>query len=171
MRVLLKTGSFAALVMTTAVAGALAVAVPAQARPKPSTATVVKVIDGDTIKVRSGNRTFRIQLFASEAPDEGACFYEEAQAGLRRLLPRGSTVTFFPQPNPDENGRIPVNFLARNGVEIDVVMARRGLVEVFETFEGSEELSRAAGLARSERRGLFGACSEWPLTGPAPADG
>lgn len=131
--------------------------------------TVVKVIDGDTVKVRSGARTYRIQLYSVEAPDAGACYFTEARAGLRRLLPPGSVVTYEVSPNPDALGRFLAYGLSRRGVQVEVPLAGRGLVEPFESADLDEDVASAAGKARAERRGLYGACAEWPVSGPAPA--
>ena len=158
-------------------AAGLAAAPPGSAAPRavpgfqgePTRGTVVKVIDGDTVAVRSGNRTYRIQLYSVEAPNRGECYFGEARAGLRRLLPVGSTVTYRVARNPDELGRDLADGLTRKGVRIETALAARGLVEPFESVDLDEDLATAAGRAQSEGRGLYGACDTWPVTGPAPA--
>ena len=162
-----------AVLLAASLAAAPSFAAEPQAAPgfqgEPARGTVVKVIDGDTVAVRSGNRTYRLQLYSVEAPNRGECYFEQARAGLRRLLPVGSTVTYRVARNPDELGRYLADGLTRKGVRIETAMAARGLVEPFESVDLDEDLASAAGRAQSEGRGLYGVCDEWPVTGPAPA--
>jgi len=162
-----KGAAVALLAAGTVVAG-LGLAAPAVGstpafQGKKATATVIKVIDGDTIKVRTGSRVYRIQLFAVEAPDAGTCFNEESTARLRRLLPPGSTVRFVVSPGTDDAGRFLADRLTRNGERIDIAMARGGYAQMYESIDQEEEMAMAAGQAQSQRRGLFGACTEFPL--------
>ena len=68
------------LLLSSAVA--LGISAPAHAAA-PSTA-VVKVVDGNTVKVREGKRTRSVDLLGLDGP---ACHAAQAKAALAKLLP------------------------------------------------------------------------------------
>jgi micrococcal nuclease len=64
----------------------------------PGTATVLRVVDGDTIDVRIGGREERVRLIGIDTPETKQpdrpveCFGPEATAFTESLLPEGTTV-------------------------------------------------------------------------------
>src|SRR5687768_5520309 len=46
---------------------------------------VTRVVDGDTIHVRVGNKIEKVRLLGIDAPERGVCYSAEAGAQLRRL--------------------------------------------------------------------------------------
>ena len=69
-----------------AAVGAVALFVPVAPA---AAATVVRVIDGDTVKVRDDGKLRTVDLAGVNAPERGACAGTEARRGLARLLPAG----------------------------------------------------------------------------------
>lgn len=61
--------------------------------PDPVRTEVARVIDGDTIEVRIGERTETVRLLNIDAPEVADCLYQEATDHLRSLLPTGTEVT------------------------------------------------------------------------------
>jgi len=64
----------------------------------PATATVIRVIDGDTIDVRIGGREERVRLIGIDTPESVRpdapveCYGPEASAFTKELLPEGTAV-------------------------------------------------------------------------------
>jgi len=69
-----------------AAVGAVALFVPVAPA---AAATVVRVIDGDTVKVRDDGKLRTVDLAGVNAPEPGACAGPEARRGLARLLREG----------------------------------------------------------------------------------
>ncbi len=75
--------------------------------------SVVRVVDGDTIRVRTaGGPTERVRLLGIDAPElsetrtgTAQCGGAEAFAELATLLPRGASVTLEPDPTQDRRDR------------------------------------------------------------------
>jgi endonuclease YncB( thermonuclease family) len=63
----------------------------------PRTFVVASVVDGDTIRLRNGNRVRLLQIDAPE-PGDGECYSRKSRAVLRELLPEGSDVVLRVDP-------------------------------------------------------------------------
>src|SRR5262245_60469240 len=70
-----------------------------------SAAEVSRVVDGDTLKVRSGDRVRTVELLGVDAPETGACDGAAAKKALARLLPRGAKVKVKDDSAVDGAGR------------------------------------------------------------------
>ena len=148
-------------VATTAVILLGALAAPPDASA--ARATVVRVVDGDTVLLRTANGTTRLNLRGIDAPELGECFGASARRRLARLLPRRSRVT-------TSRGEI-----RRRGRSVNVSMVRGG----FAVTDGRRP--RLAPLAPARRPGrrdrqraraarrVRGARGPWPAgVPPAP---
>ena len=63
-------------------------------RPKPvAVSQVVRVVDGETVEVREGDRVTQIKLVNVDAPAADECLHEESRKRLSELLPVGTAVT------------------------------------------------------------------------------
>lgn len=63
-------------------------------RPKPVVVShVVRVLDGETVEVRDGDRVTRLKLVNVDAPGANECLHQEAVARLGELLPAGAPIT------------------------------------------------------------------------------
>ena len=61
------------------------------------TATVLSVGDGDTIRVRTGNKTVTVRLACIDAPEiKQSPWGQQSSARLKQLLPVGQTITLRP---------------------------------------------------------------------------
>jgi micrococcal nuclease len=126
-------------------------------------ATVARVIDGDTIELASGDRVRLVQIDTPE-PAEDECYAEEASAELRTLLPPGAAVRLEEDPDLDETdryGRL-LRYVHRDGTNLNLELVRRGAASAW-FFEGdrgryADELLAAAEDAHEDARGLWGAC-------------
>lgn len=132
----------------------------AEARQSP--ATVEWVTDGDTLRVRGGERVRLLQIDAPEAGEE--CYAGRATTELIRLTPRGTRVALETDPALDLRDRygrlLRYIFVGRTNVNIELV--RRGAATPY-FYDGDRgkyaaRLLDAVGEARRARRGMWGAC-------------
>jgi micrococcal nuclease len=127
------------------------------------TATVAQVLDGDTIVLEDGRHVRLVQLDAPET-DEGECYAQAARRILERLLPPGTQVRIEIDPALDKLDRYgrTLAYVQRNGTNINLGLVRAGAASPY-FFHGDRgryavQLLQAAGKARREHRGLWGAC-------------
>ncbi len=135
----------------------------AESRSSAALATVSRVADGDTIELRGGAR---VRLLQIDSPEVGMdeCYSRASAKELRRLLPVGSSVELQSDPRLDKvdrYGRL-LRYVFRGTTNVNVALVRRGAATVwfYSGVQGRHagQLLYAARLARSERRGLWGAC-------------
>jgi endonuclease YncB( thermonuclease family) len=62
-------------------------------RQKPVVVSVVRVVDGETVEVREGDRVTVMRLVNVDAPAADECLHEESRKRLSELLPVGTPVT------------------------------------------------------------------------------
>ena len=91
-------------------------------------ATVVRVIDGDTIDVTMNGEEHRVRYQGIEAPESGKKCFEEATARNVELL--GTTVRLEPgAPDQDEQGRLLRYVFNEDGLSIEAALISEGLAE------------------------------------------
>jgi micrococcal nuclease len=150
---------------------------PARA-PTPGTAlerepaTVARVIDGDTVEVRIGERGERVRVIGLDAPESVdarqpvACFGYEAGRKAAELLPVGAAVQL--EADPTQGGRDRYGELLRyivlpDGRNFGEVMIAEGYGFEYTyavPYRYQERFKAAERAAREHRRGLWapGAC-------------
>lgn len=130
----------------------------------PSHATVVRVIDGDTVEL-SGGETVRLLMIDTPETTGGAtdCFGQEAKQYLTTALITQEIDLDYDVVCEDRYGRL-LAYVSLNGHEINTRMVELGYARVLhippngddreEEFESLEYLACASGA------GLWGACGE-----------
>lgn len=152
------------LVPVVAVVGLLLAGAPAHAQAARS-ATVVRVVDGDTVRIAVGGRTGTIDLIGVRAPTGRQCFAAASAKALRGLLPGRSRISVADEAKVAGRGR----YVTRNGRLVNAELLRRGGARL----GALARVGRAASLraaertARAARRGLHGACGA--AVTPAPS--
>lgn len=146
-----------------AAVGAVALFVPVAPA---AAATVVRVIDGDTVQVRENGKLRTVDLAGVDAPERGACASTEARRGLARLLPAGASVRL--QRDADAPAR--ARYLFRGGRLVNAAVLRRGLARAEDTGELSKRapLEAAAQGAQQQRKGIWKSCEASPSPSPSP---
>ena len=157
------------------VLGVLSVSVSGAAAPGADPlARVERVIDGDTIVLVGGARVRLLQIDTPE-PGTTECYSRAAGRDLRRMLPAGTVVTLEADPaldRVDRYGRL-LRYVHHAGRNLNLALVRDGSATVWfydgERGRYATALLTAARIARSARRGLWGACPHavWDPTGPA----
>ena len=139
-------------------------------------ATLVRVVDGDTIVVGLAGREERVRLIGIDTPESVRprtaveCFGKEASGHLASLLPPGTPVRLVGDVEPrDRYGRL-LAYVYRepDGLFVNAVMARDGFAEpltIPPNLARTAEVVAAARSARQSRKGLWGAC---PTAARAP---
>jgi micrococcal nuclease len=155
-----------------ALAALVTVACAAESGPvrPPGTATVVHVVDGDTIVARISGVDEPIRMIGIDTPETVAperpveCFGPEASARTTELLPPGTEVVLERDVEArDRYDRILayVN-RAADGLFVNLVLVEEGLAESKSyppNTARDAQLAEAERRARGERRGMWGACS------------
>jgi micrococcal nuclease len=163
-----------AVALLVAVAGGCAAGEddgPPPAAGRPTAATVVRVVDGDTLIARVDGRDERVRRLGVDAPESVTpdrpveCFGPEASREARRLLPGGAALEMVADPTQGRRDRFG-RLLAAVRVEGRTTTVNEELIAggYAEVFRGDGRaallpaLRRAQSTARVARRGLWGAC-------------
>jgi len=136
-------------------------------------ATVDHVVDGDTIALRGGPHVRLVQIDTPEV-GSGECYSRRAAKDLRRLIPAGARVGLRADPrldSIDRYGRL-LRYVFHRGVNINLRLVEQGDATVWlyggDRGRYAATLLTAARRARTQKRGLWGACKAvWNPYGPA----
>lgn len=132
-------------------------------------ATVVEVVDGDTLVVGIGGIEEQVRLIGIDTPETVApgrpveCYGPEASQQLATLLPPGSTVRLERDVEPrDQYGRLLAYvYRAEDDLFVNRAMVERGFAATLvfpPNTAWRAELARIEQAARSQRAGLWGTC-------------
>jgi endonuclease YncB( thermonuclease family) len=131
-------------------------------------ARVVKVVDGDTIRVRRKGRTKDVRLLGIDTPEVFGgeeCGGQEASASMRRLLRRGIRVTLIRDPTQDNRDRFRrlLRYVEKkSGTDVGRKQIRRGWAKVFvfeRPFRRVKKYRRTQRKAKRAERGVWGQCN------------
>jgi micrococcal nuclease len=141
-------------------------------------ATVVRVIDGDTILVVVNGQEERVRLIGIDTPETKdprrpvQCFGEEAAARTDALLPAGTPVRLVRDVELRDRYDRLLAYVHRAGDDlfVNLTLAREGYAAASTyppNVAHSDAIAAAAARAREEHRGLWGACegSDQPVDG------
>jgi micrococcal nuclease len=131
----------------------------------PSTATVARVIDGDTIELRSGERVRYLMIDTPESTTHTECFGPEAKL-LNEMLVDGKEITLtYDQECTDDFDRL-LAYVEVSGQEINRVMVERGYACVLHIPPNGDDVSDEYDALETEARmldkGLWAACDPTP---------
>ena len=160
-----------AIAILLAAAAAVVLAGPAQRPPGGVRAAVVAPVDGDTLRVAAGGRSFSVRLLGIDTPETHRpgtpveCGGREAAAAMAALAPAGASVLLEPDPGQDRvdrYGRMLAYVRLADGRLAEDEQLRAGWAGVY-VFGGRPvsrfaEFRRLSAAARSAGRGVFGAC-------------
>jgi micrococcal nuclease len=133
-------------------------------------AKVLKVIDGDTIKVSLNNREDTVRLIGIDSPEildknkTVQCFGKEASDKAKEIL-NGKTIILESDPTQgerDEYGRLLRYVFLEDGTNFDKFMISEGYAREY-TFKGNSykyqsEFIQAEKKAKGLNKGLWGSC-------------
>jgi micrococcal nuclease len=139
------------------------------AKSAPGAASVIRVVDGDTIHARVNGRDEDIRLLGIDTPETHRpntpveCFGKEATKAIGRLIPPGSAIQLVRDvESRDRYGRLLAYvYRGRDHLFVNLEMARSGYAAAYTyppNVAHAEEIVAAAGDARDAGRGLWSAC-------------
>ena len=133
-------------------------------QPKRDWARVVRVVDGDTVKVRLHGVNKQVRMLGLDTPEmPNQCGAERATDMLTTKLPTGTRVLLVSdvtQPNKDRYGRL-LRYLEKGSADTSVWQIGKGNAKVFvvgEKFSRFTEYRAAQRSARQHDRGIWGSC-------------
>lgn len=132
-------------------------------------ATVVGVVDGDTVKVRDGGKLRTVHLAGVDAPERGACQGAEAKRGLARLLPTGAKV----RSQRDSQAPASHRYLFRGGRLVNAALLRNGYARAADAGDLSQgkSLLAAEQVAKQQSKGIWSCAAPPPPPPPGPPTG
>jgi endonuclease YncB( thermonuclease family) len=147
----------------------LAVWPPPHPVPDPGAATVVRVVDGDTLVAEVGTGTETVRLIGIDTPESVAphraveCYGHEAATRLAALLPPGTPVrlTRDVEARDRYDRLLAYVFRAEDNLFVNRDQVARGFAEAKEyppNTTRADDLEAAEASARTARAGMWGAC-------------
>jgi micrococcal nuclease len=118
------------------------------------TATVAKVVDGDTVELRDGRR---VRYIGINTPERDQPYYQEATEANRQLVDGKDIQLEFDQETFDKYGRT-LAYIWIDGVMANLEIVRRGFANTFTVppnVKYDEEFRQAEREAREAGRGLW----------------
>lgn len=94
--------------------------------PQGDTATVVDVIDGDTIDVNLGGQTYRVRYIGVDTPERGEPFYAEATSLNRSLVAGKQVILVRDVSETDRYGRLLRYIYLPDGTFVNAELLRQG---------------------------------------------
>jgi micrococcal nuclease len=130
---------------------------------------VVRVVDGDTIKVRRGGQEKSVRLIGIDTPEtrkpgvKVECGGKAATANMAKLAPEGAKarLTFdSSQDSEDHYGRL-IAYVKVRGKDVQLEQIYSGLSATYvyeKPFKRVEKYRRAEEVAKGASRGVWGEC-------------
>ncbi len=119
-----------------------------------NTATISKVIDGDTVELETGAR---VRLLGINAPEMGQPYHEEATDRLKELIENKTVILESDVEDKDLYGRF-LRYVFFNNKNINVEMVEEGYANVYvipPNKKCENELRRAENEAKTANRGIW----------------
>lgn len=140
-------------------------------------ATVVNVIDGDTLSISTtGCQDCRVRLLEIDAPESDQPYGDQSRAALIELTGGAGARIELATDGRDRYGRI-LATVYRDGVNLNAEMIRRGAAHVYERYSDSPVLLELQDEAKEDERGLWNLEEadrkkpwEWRHAGVSPPD-
>ena len=131
----------------------------------PTSGTVARVIDGDTIELESGETIRYLMVDAPENTSSVECYGPESTAFNSDLVAGKDVEIEYDEECTDRFDRL-LAYVSVDGREVNSLMVERGFGCVLyippNGGDREEEYDALEATARSESRGLWGACPENP---------
>jgi micrococcal nuclease len=136
--------------------------------PKREPATVIRVVDGDTIHARLNGKDEKVRIIGMDSPEIDKpdtpveCFARQASAAAKRLLKPSDPIVLQPDPTQDTRdryGRLLAHVFLADGSLFAETMIRHGWA-VHYVYDGvpsiyAERLAAAEAKARADTAGLW----------------
>lgn len=120
-------------------------------------AIVIKVIDGDTVKLKRWPllQAKNHRIDGIDSPEHSQSGGKEAKAALESILPIGSQVIFEKTGKDSRYQRYISRIFSEDGIDVSLWMVEQGHAHFYEKYSEREDLRLAEINARTKRRGLW----------------
>ncbi len=129
------------------------------------TAQVFNSVTGDIFDAVVGVQRIRYRVAGVHAPRDNECYAGESLAASTELL-LGEIIQVEPAPGPEEEGAQPA-YVTLQGKNVDELLLKDGLARVTPGLPGGalpeQRLTDAEAQAKTNHKGLWGACVEPPF--------
>lgn len=143
-----------AILAATTVIAALAASLPGDVHARALVARVVRVVDGDTLEVRSGHRELTLRLLYIDAPEHDQPYGREARRSLEQLV-RLDRVRVETRGR-DRFGRTLARVIRESdSLDVNLAQVERGFAWSYARGDTRAEIERAERAARQARLGLW----------------
>lgn len=133
----------------------LALVTASAAEPPRWRATVLRVVDGDTVRMRREGKQVSVRLDSIDAPERGQAGGPEAKRALARFLPEGSEVAVV-SFGEDRYRRLIGQIYRADGLNVNTQLVRDGQAWVYSRYcRDLRYWGPLEGKARRERLGLW----------------
>ncbi len=115
---------------------------------------VAKVIDGDTIRLSSGEK---VRFLNIDTPEVGQYLHDEAAARMKELIGNGTVALEADQTNRDKYGRL-LRYVYSNETMLNLIMAREGYARSYYVAPDDKhlkEIQEAENYAKSKNLGIW----------------
>jgi len=143
----------------------------------PLTASVTRIVDGDTLVARLGSgRSERVRLLGIDTPEVGTCYAAQATATARSLA-LGKTVRLVgdaTQAVRDRYSRLLAYVVLPGGVDLGRTLVARGAAKVYvydRPFARVSGYRSAESAARTRGLGLWTTCADAGASAPPTSRG
>jgi endonuclease YncB( thermonuclease family) len=127
---------------------------------------VVRVVDGDSVRVKVGKRARTYGLLGVSAPARQDCFGREARRRLKRLLPRRARVRLVTERGAGR--RLAYVFRGRRLVNAAVLASGHARAHDLGGLRLGDRLETAHARAQDRGRGMWRACGDEAAPPPTP---
>lgn len=110
---------------------------------------VVKVIDGDTLDIETGER---IRLSGIDSPERGECYYKESKSALANLTLNKTIAIQQDITNKDKYGRL-LRYIYLEDFLVNEYLVREGHAKVYDKYK--DDTSKYILLKNSEVEAVF----------------
>lgn len=114
---------------------------------------VIRVSDGDTIRVQTTTEELKIRLFGIDCPEKDQPYGKEAQQRVYQLA-FGKNVKVV-QKSKDRYGRVVAEIMLPNGQNLNELLVKEGLAWHYTQYSNSLILAKLQREAKQQRRGLW----------------
>ena len=137
---------------------------------------VAKVVDGDTIRLSSGEK---VRFLNIDTPEIGQYLQKEATVRMKELIGNGSVTLEVDRTNRDKYGRL-LRYVYANGTMLNLIMVREGYARAYfippddkhlKEIQAAEEYARGRGLGIWQYDNITGAFCVWLYTKHPDATG
>jgi endonuclease YncB( thermonuclease family) len=138
---------------------ALSVLVAASANAEEFSGEVVRVIEGDSLKVKFRGQEVHVRLKEIDAPESKQLFGKASRESLAQICAKKTARVSWTQL--DRNGRI-LGRVWCDGIDANAEQVRRGMAWVFDRYVTDQTLYPLQEAARSELLGLWADLAAMP---------